>query len=249
MNHFFPLAALTAGIVAFSTSAQAGFTEFTVTGTSAGESVSSNASFTTSAGQVVLTLQNTTAHTADAGQLLTGIRFTLSPDLVAAATLTSASAIPRDIASNGSYLDGPAQSLLGTWESTLSAGVYQLDFNPNAEFAIVGPADGETSTTAGVYNANGSIKGNAGHNPFTAKSASFTLSGAQITAATTVSNVSFIYNTGLSNVIPGNPVPTPPSAPVPEPSTALFGLALLGASGVVRSRKIAVQQELGAIVR
>lgn len=229
-----------ASFVTITVGAQAGFVEFDVSGTSAGVPVSSQATFTTSLGQIVLTLQNTTIHTADAAQLLTGLRFTLSPDLATAATLTSASAIPRDIAANGSYTDGSAQSLLGTWQSTLSAGVYQVDFNPNAEFAIVGPADGETNSTAGIYNANGSIEGNAGHNPFTAKSATFIFSSPGITGDTSIESVSFIYNTGLSNVIPGNEVPPPPPS-VPEPSTALFGLALVGASGTVRSRKTPVR--------
>ena len=225
--------------VTFAVGAQAGFVEFDVSGTSAGVPVSSQATFTTSLGQIMLTLQNTTIHTADAGQLLTGLRFTLSPDLATAATLTSASAIPRNIAANGSYSDGSAQSLLGTWQSTLNAGVYQVDFNPNAEFAIVGPADGETNAVAGIYHANGSIEGNAGHNPFTAKSATFIFSSPGITESTAIGNVSFIYNTGLSNVIPGNEVSPPP--PIPEPSTVLFGLALAGASGAVRSRKTPVR--------
>ena len=240
MKLFNPLLLAAASFVSFAGGAQAVFVEYDVSGTSAGVPVTSQATFTTSLGHLVLTLQNTTAHTADAGQLLTGLRFTLSPNLASVATLTSASAIPRNIAADGSYSDGSAQSLLGTWESTLNAGVYQVDFNPNAEFAIVGPADGETISMAGLYHANGSIEGNPGHNPFTAKSATFVFSSPGITESTSIGNVSFIYNTALSNVIPGHEVPTPPPS-VPEPSTALFGLALVGATGAVRSRKSPVR--------
>ena len=224
------------GVVALPTEAQAVFSPFSGTGTSAGVPVTSTASFTTSAGQVQLTLQNTTVHTADAGQLLTGIRFSLSPTPITTATLTAATAIPRVIASNGTYVDGLSQSILGTWESAISGGVYQLDFNPNAEFGIVGPADGETASLAGLYTANGSINGNPGHNPFTAKSATFTLSSAEITAGTTITSVSFIYNTGLTYIVPGTPG-TPPPPPVPEPSTVGFGLAMLGACAAARRRK------------
>lgn len=241
MKLFTPLMVATIGVASFTANVHAGLVEFTVSGTSAGVPVTSQATFTTSLGQIALTLQNTTIHTADAGQLLTGLRFTLSPELTTAATLTSALAIPRNITSGGSYTDGTPQSLLGTWESTVSAGVYQLDFNPNAEFAIVGPADGETASTAGIYHANGSIEGNPGHNPFTAKSATFIFSNSQITEATSIANVFFIYNTALSNVIPGTVVTTPPPSSVPEPSTALFGMALLGACSVVRSRKASIQ--------
>ena len=228
-----------AGMMALPGQAQATFKMFSGSGTSAGVPVTSTASFTTTAGQLQLTLQNTTVHTADAGQLLTGIRFTLAPNPITTATLTAATAIPRTIATNGTYVDGPSQSILGTWESSLNAGVYQLDFNPNAEFGIVGPADGETASVAGLYTGNGSINGNSGHNPFTAKLATFFLSSPEITAGTTISNVSFIYNTGLSYVVPGTSVPPPP--PIPEPSTFLFGLGLFGVCGAARRRKANAQ--------
>ena len=131
----------------------------------------------------------------------------------------------------------PLQSILGTWESGINAGVYQLDFNPNAEFAIVGSADGETAVLAGLYTGNGSINGNTGHNPFTAKSATFTLSSPEITAGTTITGVSFIYNTALSYVVPGTPTTPPPPPAVPEPSSVGFGLAILGVCGAARRRK------------
>ena len=237
LTHAIALTFGIAGVVALPTEARAVFSQFSATGTSAGVPVTSTASFTTTAGQVALTLQNTTVHTADAGQLLTGIRFSLSPNPITTATLTSATAIPREIAVDGSYVDGLSQSILGTWESGISAGVYQLDFNPNAQFAIVGPADGETASSAGLYTGNGSINGNPGHNPFTAKSATFTLSSPEITAGTTITRVSFIYNTALSYVVPGTPS-TPPAPPaVPEPSTVGFGLAILGVCGAARRRK------------
>lgn len=239
MKFLAPTIALTTGIIgiiALPTEARAVFSQFSGAGTSAGVPVTSTASFTTTAGQVQLTLQNTTVHTADAGQLLTGIRFSLSPNPITTATLTAATAIPRVIAANGTYADGPAQSILGTWESGIASGVYQLDFNPNAEFGIVGPADGETASLAGLYTGNGSINGNPGHNPFTAKSATFTLSSPEITAGTTITGVSFIYNTALSYVVPGTAgAPPPPS--VPEPSTVGFGFAILGACGAARRRK------------
>jgi hypothetical protein len=206
----------------------------TGTGTSAGFAVSATADFTVTAGQIVLTLENTTVHTDDAGQLLTGIKFTLDPS-VAGATLTAATAEARNIADNGSYVDGPTVSLLNTWESTLSnKGVYQIDFNPNAEYAIVGPADGETATLAGMYNANGSIEGNSGHNPYTAISASFTLSSSDITADTAISGVTFIYGTQLNTFVPGQP--TQQMQMVPEMSTAAFGIAMLGVLSVARRR-------------
>lgn len=239
LNHAMALTVGLAGMACLPTEARATFIQFTGSGTSSGVAVAAKADFTTSAGQVLITLQNTTAHTADAGQLLTGIRFTLAPTPGSVATMTSATAIPRTIAADGSYADGASQSILNTWESTFSGGVYQLDFNPNAEFGIVGAADGETASVAGNYAlANGSIKANPGHNPFTAKSATFTLASAGITAGTTVTGVTFIYNTGLSTFVNATQG-TPPPPPIPEPSTVGFGLALLGACGAARRRKAA----------
>src|SRR4029453_15746650 len=88
---------------------QAGFVEYTATGTSAGIPVSSTATFQTSAGELTISLQNTTPHTADAAQLLTGLRFTLAPSPLTMALLVSATAVPRNIAEDGTYVDGAPQ--------------------------------------------------------------------------------------------------------------------------------------------
>ncbi len=212
------------------TSAQATVLPFQGSGTSAGVAVSAKADFDVTAGQLVLTLENTTPHTADAGQLLTGIRFSITTGVtpVAAATFTAAAAGSRTIAGNGTYVVGASSSLLSTWEKTVSGSVFQLDFNPNAQFAIVGPADGEIGAAAGVYTGNGSINGNPGHNPYAARLATFTLANAGITSASQIGNVTFLYNTALSQLIPGAPVSIPPPVPIPEPASIGFGVALLG---------------------
>ena len=210
-------------------------------GTSSGFAVSAEADFTISAGQIVITLENTTLHTIDASQLLTGIKFTLSPGLASAATLTAATGDPRNISGDGSYTDGSAVSLMNTWESISKNGVCQLDFNPNAQYAIVGPADGETATTAGIYNANSSIDGNSGHNPFTAISATLTLSSPGITADTEISNVTYIYGTQLNTFVSGQPTAF---QPVPEISTGAFGFALLGVCFLARRRSPATSLRL-----
>lgn len=221
---------LAAFAILCASSAQATVLPFQGSGTSAGVAVSATANFDVMAGQLVLTLANTTPHTADAGQLLTGIRFSITTGVapVSAATFTAAAGASRTIAGSGSYVNGASTSLLSTWEKTVSGNVFQLDFNPNAQFAIVGPADGESGIAAGLYTGNGSINGNPGHNPYTARQAIFTLSNAGITSASQIGNVTFIYNTALSQLIPGSPVPIPPPVPIPEPASVCFGVALLG---------------------
>ena len=225
------------GTILLSAQARAGFVQFSATGTSAGVPVSSTATFQTSPGELTVSLENTTPHTNDSNQLLTGIRFTLSPNPITMALLLEGTAIPRDIADDGSYVDGSPVSILGTWQSNLGGSVYQLDFNPNAQFAVVGPADGETASSPGVYTANGSINGNAGHNPFIAKNVTFKLGSPGIDPDTTVTGVSFIYNTGLSTVVTGTPDPLEEIAAVPEPATMGFGLAILAVCGATRRRK------------
>jgi hypothetical protein len=212
-------------------------------GNSGGVPVSARAEFNVSAGQLALHLTNTTPHTASAAQLLTGIRFNLSngSSFITDATLGGATAVSRDVFGTGTYSDGAATSLLNTWQRSLGGNTYQLDFNPNAEFGILGPADGEVTgpnPVAGLYTANGSILGNAGHNPFAARSASFTLFSATITDATTVCGVEFIYNTALSYRLPATPA-NPPPVLVPEPGTSLFAVGLLGACAMGRPRRMA----------
>jgi hypothetical protein len=225
------------GTVLLAATAQAGFVQFSATGTSGGAPVSSKATFQTSPGELTLTLENTTPHTADANQLLTGIRFTLAPSPMTMALWLSAMATPRIVADDGTYVDGAPVSLMGTWEANLSGGGYQLDFHPNVQFSIIGPADGETASTPGVYTANGSINGSAAHNPFIAKSITFKLGSPGIDPNTTVTGVSFLYNTGLSNVVPGTPDPLQEISTVPEPATTGFGLAIIAACGAARRRR------------
>src|SRR5207302_1251084 len=153
--------------------------------------VSANASFAVSNGKIVITLTNTTPHTFSAAELLTGLDFSLlnGTTAISNAALSSKTGIPRYIISDGTYTDNPPASNITWEEKNLTHGAYQLDFNPDAEYALVGPPDGD-----GLYHGNGSINGNPGHNPFTATVATFILTSSKIKeATTTISNVSFVY--------------------------------------------------------
>lgn len=211
-------------------------------GTSGGQSVSANVGFQVDDGQVVLTLANTTPHTVSAAQLLTGVKFTLLDPATGAITTSNfaaATAIPRTVFDDGTYADGASRSILSSWEKKLTGSTYQLDFNPDAKYAIVGPADGELGPVAGIYSGtNGSLNLNPARNPFVAKSATFTLTDSLIGNGTQITNVSFIYNTGLVFGIPGAPVlQASDASAVPEVSAAwVFGLGLGGAC-LLRARR------------
>jgi hypothetical protein len=94
---------------------------------------------------------------------------------------------------------------------------------------IVGPPG-----AGNVYsNANGSIAGNGPHNPFLNQSASFTITGANITAATNDTAVTFSFGTTAGINIPGVP-----GVPIPEPSSlvlSMVGAGFLGSIGFYRS--------------
>ena len=206
---------------------------FSGSGSSAGTPVSATASFDVSAGGLSLVLTNTTPHTADAGQLLTGIRFSLKNGVtdVSDGSGFTATGVERTVAGDGSYTNGGAPTAL-SWESGFGGGLYQFDFNPDAKDALLGPADGETGVPlSGVYTANGSINGNPGHTPYAGKTATFTLSSANINLGTVVGDVTFIYNTALSQDIPSGP----PGGGVPEPAS--LGMLGAGAIGLLLRRR------------
>ncbi len=187
-----------------------------------GHPVSGSADFTLNAAADTATIKltNTTTTTLDAGELFTGLDFSiggLTP------TLSSVTGIERTIDGTGAYVDtGSAQNL--TWSLvSLGNGMYQLNFNPDAKSSIIGPP------IAGNYSgANGSIKGNPGHNPFAAQMAVFELSVPNLETNTLVSVKTFRYGTTLDAAT------TPPGGDIPEPTTCF--LALIGAATLTWKR-------------
>jgi hypothetical protein len=189
-----------------------------------GLTVSGNASFAVSSnGNIVLTLSNTSPETKSTNELLTGIDFTLSYDGKALTSLTynSATAIPVTIASTGKYTDGSSTSIKNSWATSRSSDNYSLNFLLDNKYAIVGPPDSKTK----LYDdANSSIyNGNSATNPFSADSATFSFSNTLITnpSELTISNVTFLYDTGCTYQVGGK------LSPVPERGvTVVFGLGL-----------------------
>ena len=153
-----------------------------------GHAVSGTANYTAVRGTATIKLTNTTTTTHDAGELFTGIDFSLGGNSL---TLTSKTGIERTVDGSGGFTDtGSAQNL--SWSLTAQGGGnFQLDFSPDAKDALLGPPSG------GNYSgADASIKNNAGHNPFAALTPTFTITGAGITANTTINVTHFLYGTG-----------------------------------------------------
>jgi len=173
-----------------------------------GQTVSATADFSQSGSTLTLTLTNTLLGLKSAGQLLTGITFTLSDG--SGVSLNSQTGDLISIASNGTVTDLGTLTLGWGFGSTggntfeacvICTGGVTATATP--EQGIIGP---------GPYtSANSSILGNGPHNPFVNQSAVFTFN---VPSNETVSDVAFSFGTQ-----PGASVPTP------EPSTLL----LLGA--------------------
>lgn len=173
-----------------------------------GQAVSATADFSQSGSTLTLTLTNTLLGIKSAGQLLTGITFTLSDG--SGVSLNSQTGDLISIASNGTVTDLGTLALGwgfgSTGSNTFEACVIctgGVTASATPEQGIIGP---------GPYtSANSSILGNGPHNPFVNQSAVFTFN---VPSNETVSDVVFSFGTQ-----PGANVPTP------EPSTLL----LLGA--------------------
>jgi hypothetical protein len=210
--------ALFLGCVLYASVASATQIAFSGTSQADGHPVSGTADFTLGAGTATIVLTNTTTTTHDAGELFTGIKFSLGGLSLG---LSSKTGIERTVAGNGSFTDtGSAQNL--TWSLTAKgSGVFQLDFSPDATDAIIGPPSG------GDYSgANNSIDGNGGHNPFVGEKATFVVTNASINANTSINVTSFLFDTvpdpANGTITVGNPPPSP------EPSTLV--LMVLGAA-------------------
>lgn len=183
--------------VFFALGTQASAALFSFSGFSSdGHPVSATADFNLDAGADTITvkLTNTTATTLDAGELFTGLDFSLGG---LTPTMTSDTAIRRTVASDGTFTDTALPANISWSLVSLGGGSYQLNFNPDSKDAIIGPP------TLGSYSlSNGSIRGNAGHNPFAAEMAEFVLSVPGLEVDTPVAVSAWRFGTNLDPAVP-----------------------------------------------
>jgi hypothetical protein len=226
-----PIAAL---LVAFlSAPVQGGsITYVTPPGSStSGGPVNDEAVFTTTAGKLTITLTDLQANPTNVAQLLSDLSFTLGGGNLTGATLASSSGQEVTVANDGSFTLGSTVST--GWAFSISAGTGTLDVvgTPTGpSHLIIGPPG-----PGGYTDANGSIAGNQPHNPFLNESATFTVTGAGITDATTVTSATFSFGTTPGITVGGVGV-------VPEPSSLVLGLAGIGVvacARLYRSRRTA----------
>jgi hypothetical protein len=168
---------------------QASIYLFTGSGANAGDPGSAEFTFNSILDKVTIKLTNTATTTDDAADYLTGVQFGLG----------------------GSNTTGSPMTLC--WAvGGLGDGDFQLDFHPDAKDAIIGPPTGDYS------GANGSLKGNAGHTPFAAETATFVISVTGLIDSTPFTLNKFLYGAvpaAASGRITLEPPPVLPAAPEP----------------------------------
>ena len=198
------------------------------------ESVSASADFSLTGTALTIKLSNTLAGISDAGQLLTDLFFTTG---TGGLTLTSQTGdlvmVDEDKTTKVQTVTDLGMSSPGwSFAPAVIGGVSGFELcvvcqggpsHSTAQGGILGPASGD-----GLYdNANGSIEGNPGHNPFVNGTATFLIGG--VAPGSTVGNVIFSFSTTAGANVDG----VPSTAVVPEPSSVLLlGVGLLALVGL-----------------
>jgi len=199
-----------------------------ITGTVGGSPVDVSYTIIASANTITVTLNNLEADPSSVIQLISGFSFNVSHGSTSGATTVNTGSI-IDVAGNGSFGTPTSDPLLG-WGITQSGLNVHLSSLP--QYLIIGAPD----TGTGLYDdANGSIAANPGHNPFTYKTATFTITDTGVNADTTFSDITFYFGTTPSTL------DNPNTPPVPDggSTVVLLGLAGLGLFAFVRKARTA----------
>ncbi len=210
-------------------SAQATMISFaTPTGARAqtGEPVDALTTFVTGTNTVTVTLYNLESGIRSIDQNLSDVTFALSNGKTNA-TILSSTGLSRTVHANGSFTDGAAGATgwrLGVYnkEIVLDDGWYT---GAGPARTILGPPTGLTYPYA-----DSSIAGGKSNNPFLAGPVTFQLTVPGVTAATTITDVSFYFGT-CEQCVTGR------VAQVPEPATWIIASLAIGGLAIAARRR------------
>jgi hypothetical protein len=203
-------------------------------GNVAGKPVDARATFTTSLNTISLKVDNLLADPNDVKQVIYDLLFSVSTGQNSG-TISSITALERTISSGGTFTDGPILTRTGgliDWDLNTDGSQLHLDrltFPGQKKHGIVGPPNAGSNE---YDDASGSITGGP-HNPFFGQTATFLLDVPGVTADSTITAVTFSFNT-----TPGNNVPGEQFVPTPEPGSAvLAAFGLCGLMGLAVRRR------------
>jgi hypothetical protein len=223
--------------------------------TQGGHPVDVSATFTTSAGQLQIVVNNLQADPVSVIQNLSDLDFVVSSGQTTGATLASSSGTSRTVGKAASGDDNPF-----TDNGTIATGwglrqSFPVPFGLGTGFhlciicssngtEVVGPTGNPAHTiigpaaASGFYeSAQGSIAGSVAHNPFLFGPVTFTLNISGLTDASTITGVVFSFGTTTGNDTQGCVEGRCTSVPLPS-SMLMVGLGTVMAAGAfVRSRR------------
>lgn len=195
-----------------------------------GGSVSAQATFTISAGQLEINLANLYPNPKDVAQLISGLDFTIAG--FSSGSLSDSSGTDIWVAEDGTFTVASSPSKTGWALQGLDLCVVCSTSNPTAPTElIIGPPDP-------LYEAgNSSIAGNEPHNPFLDQSATFDISIAGLAGNASVSSATFQFGTQLGSDVAGQCTSGCGPPTVPEPGTLALLSAALAALGFAQLRR------------
>jgi hypothetical protein len=186
--------------------------------------VAATALFTTSNGQLQITVQNTELDLLSESAALAEMTFQVSSILTSPGMTSSAEF--ATVKSNGSYsTSGPSST---GW--TLTENSYTMTICDACTSHPVHTMIGPPKTRTGRYtDANNTIDGSAANNPFLWESAAYTISSGALTMDVKITNVKFYFGAvagqGEVNGIGGEELPEPSTTPLVAGGALLLALA------------------------